>query len=75
VKNKKWRKKEQICRTQSQHAKRVEKILEEQFTPYKKEFERLGLDAQKICGLIEGKEGRENTLKDVPISALIWFVA
>ena len=25
----------QICRTQNQHAKRIEKILEKQFAPYK----------------------------------------
>jgi len=63
----------QICRTQSQHAKRVEKILEKQFAPYKKEVGRLGLDAQKICEFIEGRP--ENVLKNVPISALIWFAA
>lgn len=63
----------QICRTQSQHAKRVEKILEKQFAPYKKEVGRLGLGPQKICEIIEGRT--ENTLKDVPISALIWFAA
>lgn len=63
----------QICRTQSQHAKRVEKILEKQFAPYKKEVGRLGSDARKICEFIEGRP--ENVLKNVPISALIWFAA
>ncbi|MDI6811226.1 MAG: DUF2325 domain-containing protein [archaeon] len=62
----------QMCRTQNQHAKRVEKILEEQFAPYKKEVERLGLDPQKIGEIIESGE---NTFKDVPLSALIWFAA
>ena len=63
----------QICRTQNQHAKRVEKILEKQFAPYKKVA---GIsDPQKICDFIEGKEGAENGFKDVPLSALIWFAA
>ena len=63
----------QICRTQNQHAKRVEKILEKQFAPYKKEA---GIsDPQKICDFIEGKNGAGNTFKDVPLSALIWFAA
>ena len=63
----------QICRTQSQHAKRIEKILEKRFAPYKKEA---GIsDTQKICDFIEGKDGIESTLKDVPLSALIWFAA
>ena len=56
-------------RTQSQPAKRVEKMLEKQFAPYKKEVERL--DAQKISAIIEGRT--ENTLTNVPIPALIWF--
>ncbi len=59
----------QICRTQSQPAKRVEKMLEKQFAPYKNEVERL--DAQKISAIIEGST--ENTLTNVPIPALIWF--
>jgi thymidine phosphorylase len=59
----------QICRTQSQPAKRVEKMLEQQFAPYKNEVERL--DAQKISAIIEGST--ENTLTNVPIPALIWF--
>jgi rubrerythrin len=63
----------QICRTQNQHAKRVEKILEKQFAPYKKEAG--NSDPQKICEFFEGKEETENTFKDVPISALIWFAA
>ncbi|MCK4475483.1 MAG: DUF2325 domain-containing protein [Methanophagales archaeon] len=63
----------QICRTQNQHAKRVEKILEKQFAPYKKEVALRGLDVQKICEFIEGRT--ENTFKDIPISALIWFAA
>ncbi len=63
----------QICRTQNQHAKRVEKILEKQFVSYKKEA---GIsDPQKICDFIEGKKGAENTFEDVPLSALIWFAA
>jgi len=61
----------QMCKTQSQHAKRVEKLLEKQFAPYKKEVD--GLDAQKICEFIEGRT--ENILKDIPLSALIWFAA
>jgi hypothetical protein len=48
----------QICRTQRQPAKRVEKMLEKQFAPYKNEFERL--DAQKISAIIEGRT--ENTV-------------
>ncbi|MEA2074905.1 MAG: DUF2325 domain-containing protein [Euryarchaeota archaeon] len=61
----------QICRTQNQHAKRVEKLLEKQFAPYKKE---VGiLDPQRIYESLEGEEGTENTLKNVPIAALIWF--
>ena len=59
----------QICRTQSQPAKRVEKMLEKQFAAYKNEVERL--DAQKISAIIEGST--ENTLTNVPIPALIWF--
>jgi hypothetical protein len=59
----------QICRTQCQLAKRVEKMLEKQFAPYKKEVEQL--DAQKISAIIE--ERTENTLTNVPIPALIWF--
>ncbi|RJS71000.1 DUF2325 domain-containing protein [Methanophagales archaeon] len=63
----------QICQTQNQHAKRVEKILEKQFAPYKK---RAGIsDPEKICEFLEGKEGAESILKDVPLSALIWFAA
>ena len=63
----------QICRTQNPHAKRVEKILEKQFAPYKKEA---GIsDPQKICDFIEGKEGAENAFEDIPLSALIWFAA
>ncbi len=63
----------QICRTQNQHAKRVEKILKKQFVSYKKEA---GIsDPQKICDFIEGKKGAENTFEDVPLSALIWFAA
>jgi hypothetical protein len=63
----------QICRTQSQHAKRIEKILEKRFAPYKK---KAGIsDTQKICEFIEGKKGTENIFKNVPLSALIWFAA
>ena len=47
----------------------MEKILEKQFAPYKKEVERL--DAQKISTIIEGRT--ENTLTNVPIPALIGF--
>jgi len=61
----------QICRTQNQYAKRVEKLLEKQFAPYKKEEGTL--DPQRIYESLEGEEGTENTLKDVPIAALIWF--
>ncbi len=63
----------QICRTQNQHAKQVEKMLEKQFAPYKKCAEIS--DPKKICEFMEGKEGTENIFKDVPISALIWFAA
>jgi hypothetical protein len=63
----------ELCRTQNQHAKRVEKLLESQFAPYKK---RAGiLDPQKIGAFLEGNDGAETTLKDVPIAALIWFAA
>ena len=51
----------------------MEKILEKQFAPYKKEAG--NSDPQKICEFFEGKEETENTFKDVPISALIWFAA
>ncbi len=63
----------QICQTQNQHAKRVEKMLEKLFAPYKRYAE--NSDPQKICTFLEGKEGTENTFSDVPISALIWFAA
>ncbi len=59
----------QICRTQNQYAKRVEKLLEKQFAPYRAGI----LDPQRIYESLEGEEGTENTLKDVPIAALIWF--
>jgi hypothetical protein len=63
----------QICQTQNQHARRVEKMLEKQFAPYKK---CAGIsDPEKICEFLEGKEGAESILKDVPLSALIWFAA
>jgi uncharacterized protein YdcH (DUF465 family) len=63
----------ELCRTQNQYAKRVEKLLESQFAPYKK---RAGiLDPQKIGAFLEGNDGAETTLKDVPIAALIWFAA
>jgi len=63
----------QICQTKNQYAKRVEKLLEKQFAPYKKE---VGiLDPQRIYESLEGEEGTENTLKEVPIAALIWFAA
>jgi len=63
----------QICRTQNQHAKRIEKILEKKFVPYKKEA---GIsDPSKICDFIEGGDGTENAFEDVPLSALIWFAA
>lgn len=63
----------ELCRTQNQYAKRVEKLLESQFVQYKK---RAGiLDPQKIGAFLEGNDGAETTLKDVPIAALIWFAA
>ncbi|MHC1599599.1 MAG: DUF2325 domain-containing protein [Candidatus Methanospirareceae archaeon] len=61
----------QICQTKNQHSKRVEKMLEKQFAPYKKEAGIL--DPQRIYASLEGEERTENTLKDVPIAALIWF--
>jgi len=61
----------QICQTQNQYAKRVEKLLEKQFAPYKKEAGIL--DPQRIYESLKGEEGTENTLKDIPIAALIWF--
>ena len=60
-----------ICQTKNQHSKRVEKLLEKQFALYKKEAGIL--DPQRIYESLEGEEGTENTLKDVPIAALIWF--
>ncbi len=63
----------ELCRTQNQYAKRVEKLLDSQFATYKK---RAGiLDPQKIGAFIEGNDGAETTLRDVPIAALIWFAA
>ncbi len=62
----------QICQTKNQYAKRVEKLLEKQFAPYKKEAGIL--DPQRIYESLDGEE-TENTLKDVPIAALIWFAA
>ncbi|MFZ2071265.1 MAG: DUF2325 domain-containing protein [Halobacteriota archaeon] len=63
----------QICRTQSPHAKRVEKLLEEQFTPYKKGV--VTLDPQELCAFIEGENRTERALTGIPIAALIWFAA
>ena len=66
----------QVCRTQSQHAKRIEKILDRQFAAYKN---KTGIaEPQKICDFIEGNNGAEaggDTFKHIPISALIWFAA
>jgi len=63
----------ELCRTQNQHAKRVEKLLEKEFAPYKKEA---GIsDTQRICEFIAGNDGAENALNEVPIAALIWFAA
>ena len=64
----------QLCRTQSQHARRLERLLEKRFAPYK---EVARLDREEICRIIEGdgKMGSNNNvnLKEVPLSALIWF--
>ena len=43
----------QICRTQSSHAKRVEKILEKQFAPHKKDL--ATLDSQKLYTFLAGE--------------------
>jgi len=62
----------QLCRTQSRHAKRLERLLEKQFAPYKGVAR---LDSEAICRIIEGdgKMGNNGDLKEVPLSALIWF--
>lgn len=68
----------QVCGTQNQHAKRIEKLLDRQFAAYKN---KPGIaDPQKICDFIECNNGAEagaggDTFKDIPISALIWFAA
>ena len=66
----------QVCGTQNQHAKRIEKMLDRQFATYKN---KLGIaEPQKICDFIECNNGAEaggDTFKDIPISALIWFAA
>jgi len=66
----------QVCGTQNQHAKRIEKILDLQFAAYKN---KPGIaEPQKICDFIECNNGAEaggDTFKDIPISALIWFAA
>ena len=66
----------QVCGTQNQHAKRIEKILDRQFAAYKN---KPGIaEPQKICDFIECNNGAEaggDAFKDVPISALIWFAA
>ncbi len=66
----------QVCGTQNQHAKRIEKMLDRQFAAYKN---KTGIaEPQKICDFIECNNGAEaggDTFKDVPISALIWFAA
>jgi len=64
----------QLCRTQNRHAKRLERLLEKRFAPYK---EVARLDSEAICRIIEG-DGKmdgnnNNNLKEVPLSALIWF--
>ena len=63
----------QICRTPSSIAKRVEKILDKQFAPHKKELAALG--TQKICAFFERENGTEVVFKNVPIAALVWFTA
>jgi hypothetical protein len=68
----------QVCGTQNQHAKRIEKLLDRQFVAYKN---KLGIaEPQKICDFIECNNGAEagaggDTFKGIPISALIWFAA
>jgi hypothetical protein len=66
----------QVCGTQNQHTKRIEKMLDLQFAAYKN---KTGIaEPQKICDFIEGNNGAEaggDMFKDVPISALIWFAA
>jgi len=69
----------QLCRMQSQHARRLERLLEKRFAPYK---EVARLDSEAICRIIEGdgdedgkmdNDNNNNNLKGVPLSALIWF--
>lgn len=61
----------QICRTQSSHAKRVEKILEKQFAPHKKDL--ATLDLQKLYAFLAGEN--RTAFKGIPIAAIIWFGA
>ncbi len=58
----------QLCRTQSRHARRIEQLLEKQFAPYKKYLGEL--NEEELCDIIEN---RDDKLKEVPLSALIWF--
>jgi len=63
----------QLCRTQNRHAKRLERLLEKRFAPYKEVAQ---LDSEAICRIIEGDgkmDSNNNNLKEVPLSALIWF--
>ena len=66
----------QVCGTQNQHAKRIEKLLDRQFAAYKN---KTGIaEPQKICDFIECNNGAEaggDMFKGIPISALIWFAA
>ena len=58
------------CTRQNEVSKYVEKMLEKQFEPYGNLVQ--GIDPKDICRFIEG--GRvTNGLKNVPLSALIWF--
>jgi archaellum component FlaC len=57
------------CTTPGLTSKHMDKMLREYFEPYRKRVE--GLDQEDICRLIEGEDG----FKDIPLSALLWFVA
>ena len=60
----------QTCTRQNEVSKYVERMLERRFEPYRKLLE--GVDQKDICRFIEGERG-SNGLKNIPLSALIWF--
>jgi len=60
----------QTCAKPNEVSRYVEKVLEKHFEPYRKLVE--GMNQKDICRFIEGERGIDG-LKDVPLSALMWF--